>query len=97
MDLNKTDWSLIPEYMQGGMRRYFEEGIKPGSFLEAVLVNDLKEACGRADDTNRLHLFDYVMFLYNYAPSRSWGPPENYRAWIAKGGLSGEPKYGAVA
>ena len=48
-----ADWSLIPDYMRGGLRRYLAHGIEPGSFLSAVLRNDLIDACGRADDTNR--------------------------------------------
>ena len=83
----KPDWSLIPGYMVGGLRRYIENGIEPGSFLTAVICNDLKEACGRADDTNRYRLFQYVEFFYNYAPSDCWGSPEKYAAWINQGGL----------
>ena len=30
------DWSLIPDYMIGGLRRYIERGIPPGHFLSAV-------------------------------------------------------------
>ncbi len=63
----------IPEYMHGGLVRYYENGIEPGSFLTAVLNNDLKEAFGRADDTNQHCMRSYVMWLYNHAPGGSWG------------------------
>lgn len=84
-----ADWTLIPEYMIGGLRRYIEQGIEPGSFLSAVLANDLKEAVGRTDDVNRNRLGDYVMFFYNYAPGDCWGSDEKFQAWLKRGGLQG--------
>ena len=54
----KPDWSLIPEYMIGSLRRYIENGIEPGSFLSAVLCNDLRGACECADDTNHAYPVD---------------------------------------
>ena len=83
----KADWSLIPEHMIGGLRRYIENGIPPGHFLTAVLCNDLRGAVDRADDTNRRRLADYVIFLYNYVPSQCWGSPEKFEVWIAQHGL----------
>lgn len=83
-----ADWSLIPPHMIGGLRRYIEDGIPPGSFLTAVLSNDLRGACERADDENRHCLFDYVSFLYNHAPTGSWGSKENFGAWCDLGGLN---------
>ena len=71
----------IPEYMQGGLVRWLQNGIEPGSFMLAVLENNLSEACNRADDTNRHHLYDYVYFLHNYAPIGAWGSPDNVRRW----------------
>lgn len=86
----KIDWSMVPGHMIGGLRRYIERGIPPGSFLTAVLSNDLKEACHRADETNKRCLWDFVYFLYNYAPRECWGGPERVREWIEKGGLKME-------
>ena len=43
----------IPEHMWGAIVRYYENGIPPGGFLEAVINNDLREACARADEINR--------------------------------------------
>ncbi len=39
-----------------------------GSFLQAVVKNDLSEAVHTADDVNRRHLWIYPAFLYNVAP-----------------------------
>lgn len=48
----------------------------------AVLSNDLKEACGRADSFNRRILFEIVVWLYNNAPITCWGSPEKVDAWL---------------
>jgi hypothetical protein len=54
----------------------------PGDFLEAVLCNNLKEAVGRADDTNLPALPSLVGWLYNFAPSSAWGSPEKVTSWL---------------
>ncbi|MFE3839652.1 hypothetical protein, partial [Pseudogemmobacter sonorensis] len=77
------------EHMRDGMQRYIDRGINPGSFMTAVLSNDLMEAVRRGDDQNRTRLHDYVIFLYNEAPAWCFGSPRNVEAWIAKGGLLG--------
>lgn len=82
-------WGILPVHMRAGMRLYIESGIEPGSFLAAVLCNDLREAIGRADHINRDRIPDYVQFLYNRAPSACWGSPAKYLKWVSHGGLSG--------
>lgn len=89
-DYSQIDWSLIPEHCRDGIRRYLEEGAVVGDFLTAVISNDLREACLRADHVNILRLRDYVMFLCNFAPRDSWGSVENVEAWIDRGGLQGK-------
>jgi len=72
----------IPEHMHDGYVLYLLHGIPPGSFLTAVLTNDLREACGRADEVNRAALYQHVFFLYNYAPRNALGSLENVREWM---------------
>ena len=74
---------LIPEYMRGAMERYMEHGIEPGSFLMAVLSNDLLDASSLADDFNRHRLFDYCVWLIDFAPVSSYGSPEIVKRWMA--------------
>ena len=81
---------MVPDRMLGALQRYVDHGIAPGDFLTAILSNDLREACGRADDENRHLIFEYVKFLYNNAPSGCWGSEENFRNWIKQGGLNGK-------
>jgi hypothetical protein len=63
---------------------YFEKGRPPGSFLAAVLANDLVGAVGQADDINKYRLADYVQWLYWEAPGRpcGWGSYEAVREWV---------------
>lgn len=83
------DYSGLPSHIQGGARRYVEQGIPPGSFLTAIITNDLLEACGRADDINRERIFDIVKWFYNEAPTGCWKSAENMRQWCEAGGLNG--------
>ena len=74
----------IPERMHGGIRRYYENGINPGDFLTAVINNDLREACGRADNENAIILHKYVMWFYNQAPMGSWGFEGAVKKWVTE-------------
>lgn len=78
----KEKLHMLPDHMQGAMERYIEHGMLPGSFLTAVLENDLFEAVGRADEVNKYSLPQYVMFLYNYAPSGCYGSREKIERWV---------------
>ena len=75
----------IPERMQGGLIRYFNNRIQPGHFLEAVLSNDLMEAFSRADKENAACMKSYIMWLYNEPPGRpnGWGSPEAVSEWLS--------------
>lgn len=75
----------IPPGLWNGLREYITNGRPTGLFLEAVISNDLKEACQRADLTNRNFLFNLVSFLYDVAPAGCWGSRENYSAWVQRG------------
>ena len=73
---------LVPNHLHDGLRRYVENRIQPGDFLTAVLENDLREACLRADDISGPALHNIVAYLYNYIPMKAWGSPENVHAWL---------------
>lgn len=74
---------MLPPHMRSGMRRWVELGVnsRPGSFLFAVVSNDLMEACGRADHENAQALPAYAVYLYNYAPSDCYGSRKNAESW----------------
>lgn len=90
--MKQLNYEYLPEHMQGQMRRYMEEGINPGNFLQAILANDLAAASYYADDINKHEFFCYGVFLMNEAPVGSWGNIETTLAWMEKGGMSGIDK-----
>lgn len=72
----------LPGYMHKGLLYYFKHGLQGGDFLTAVLSNDLREAAMHADETNKRLLWEYVFFLYNYAPIGTGGSPEAVEEWL---------------
>lgn len=82
-ELDRAMWTLSDKDL-APLMRYVNDKIPPGSFLRAVLENNLKDAMGRADMTNRRRVFEYVEWLYNKAPGVCWGSPENVEAWLAR-------------
>ena len=51
-----------------GIVDWYNDGRPLGSFLTAVVKNDLIDACGRADDINVSVLSIYAKFLFNKVP-----------------------------
>ncbi len=86
----------VPGGLHEGLIEYILFGRRTGSFLRAVLENNLYQACARADDDNRYRLYDIVFFLTNYAPGDCWQSPATVDAWIARGGLAGRTELAAV-
>ena len=76
------DYSLIPAYTMGAIKRYIDHHIEPGGFLTAVLENNLREALGRADEFNNAALFHIAAYLYNEAPADCWGSVEKVERWL---------------
>lgn len=73
--------SQVPSHLHGGIERYIKYGIPPGSFITAVIENNLVEALGQADAYSRAGLFEVVSWFYNYAPSPCWGSPQKMKEW----------------
>jgi hypothetical protein len=83
-------YDRLPSHMREAAQLYIEHGVEPGSFLRAVLENNLCEAASRADATNLIFLHDYAWWLYNDIPASAWGSPAKVSAWILEGGLNGK-------
>lgn len=75
-------YSAIPVLTQEGIIRYVEHKIPPGSFLSAVLCNDLRTAVFRADKSNIQALRLIVEWFDAYHPSL-YGR-ENFLAHLKK-------------
>lgn len=83
------DYSLLPEHMIAGTKRYIEDGVPGGHFLTAILENDFMNTVCNADGVNIKHLKEWAIFLYNKAPASCWGNRKKVREWTEHGGLKG--------
>lgn len=67
-ELVKIGSEMIPRTHAGSLARYVLHRVPPGSFLEAVLRNDLFDAIGRGDSTSIRFLPAIVRVVYSYIP-----------------------------
>ncbi len=79
----------VPEHLHEGLVAWVRTGRPVGSFLTAVLENDLREAVFRADLTNLWKLRELCIWLNNFTPAFCSGSPETAKAWREIGGLDG--------
>lgn len=86
VDLERIEAVRLPikPEMIGGLVRYKENRIPTGSFLRAILENDLKEAVSRGDHYNIWSIPALVSWCYNNLPSGSWGSPARVSAWLTR-------------
>jgi len=63
----------VPDRIRESIHRYIHCGIKPGSFLRAVLNNDLITAVVLADETNAPLLAVIVAHVHDTVPADAWG------------------------
>jgi hypothetical protein len=73
---------MIPRHTEEALSRYVNHGLEPGSFLKAVLTNNLFRAVECADIDNKFALANIVEHIYNKFPIISHGSEENYYNWI---------------
>jgi hypothetical protein len=79
--LARAPMEAVPENLRGGLVRWIVKGTPPGSFLLAVLNNDLLNAVARVDEENKPYLGGLVKWLYNHTPTGCWGAPDRVTAW----------------
>lgn len=75
------EYSTIPQRMRDALERYCVHGIKPGSFLTALITNDLKGAIYGADPENLPLIKTYLMWFSNNT-SGLWGK-ENFERHLS--------------
>jgi hypothetical protein len=75
------EFYIRPEMLES-ITAYIKLGRPVGGFLTAVICNDLREACGHADEENLANLPAFVAYLHNEAPYNCWGSRENMDAWL---------------
>lgn len=83
-DYNLPDSSKIEPRFKEAIDCYVADHCPTGSFLEAVLENNLKEAFGRADTEAMDNLRHIVCYCYNNIPGGCWGSQKIVAAWLRK-------------
>ena len=66
---------MITPYIKESLMRWVEHGrnSRPGSFVTAIIANDLMLAFERADDNNVACMHDIVKWMFNYMPIGTYG------------------------
>lgn len=82
--LNFGNYPNIPSHTQGSLQRYVDYGLKPSSFLLAVLCNDLIGAAAVADPENRAALADIALFVYKEVPYFAQGSMDQINTYCER-------------
>jgi hypothetical protein len=69
----------VPKHLRGGLQRYLEDGIEPGSFLLACIEDKFSEALSRSESLEDLKAVG--RWLQLHAPALAWGSVEKRVAW----------------
>jgi hypothetical protein len=72
---------LRPDTFQT-LERYYLKGYDPGSYMLAVLTNDLFGAMGAGDSESLFELNHLCTYIYSYLPASAWGSKEKVRAHV---------------
>ena len=80
--ITRMDDANVPAHLRAGLARYLVGHLHTGSFLHAVLTNNLRGAVFAADDDSLVGLLPIMRFLYNDAPADSWGSPDAVNRWL---------------
>jgi len=82
LDEAKRKYPTISPDIVESIFRYVVHHTPTGSFLRAVLENNLKESFARADDHNQGTMFEIVKLVYNDIPMGCWGSPAEVWEWL---------------
>ena len=73
---------MVHPRIQAAIERYVRDRIKPGSFLTAVLENDLQYAIACGDDESIRNLKDIVTEVYCRQPPDCCGSRQAVEDWL---------------
>jgi len=68
---------------------YINEGFHPGSFIEAILCNDLKRAIDFADADHRKWLGEIALYVIQKTTGEMRGSQEIVNQWCQRRGRKG--------
>ena len=80
----QTGRFYISPYTMNIIKGYIRDGYQPGSFLTAIICNDLRGAINHGDDENIRNIPAFVIFFCNKAPADCWGSQEKMKLWVQK-------------
>lgn len=72
----------IPPHTLGQLDEYQHRRVPPGSFVHAVLTNDLYAALRKADEANLLRLRHIVRYVYCHMPVECRGSQDAVERWL---------------
>ena len=75
---------VLPEPLRFDLDAYASDGVPLCGFLEAVIANDFRDACFRADDKNAGLLPVLACYVHNDLPHDCHGSRDAYRAWLRR-------------
>ena len=79
----------VPKHLLSCLDRYVEHGTDPGSFLRAVLENDLFAAMRSAHPATVHASKDLVKYISAELPCACYGSKRAVADWVRYGGLRG--------
>jgi len=65
------------------LRRWVVYRVPPGTFLQAILRNDLLDACLSVAPEHARFLTALVLYCHRELPAMAWGSAANVEAWAA--------------
>jgi len=81
LNKNNPAYDKIDDHLKESIINFYLDAVPTGSFLKAVLSNDLVGAVGRADRRNIKVLKTIVSFVYNEIPGECWGNKKIVENW----------------
>lgn len=81
-DFRKDLADKVPEHLREGLARYVIRGILPGSFLQAVITNDLRMSIRCGDEDSIAGIGAVVTFLWNSTPAQCFGDRNKMNNWL---------------
>ncbi len=77
------DYTTIPDWVRREIDEWAAIATWPGTFVEAVLRNDLADAFGKATEDEVRAMHSIVCYVYTHIPSAAWRTREKMVAWRA--------------
>lgn len=76
-----SEYDIIPDSVLQEINSFVLKGTPTGSFVSAVLRNDLKLAIGTGGPSALAAIRKVVSYMYNRVPSMCYGDAESIQSW----------------